>query len=175
MTEGALLDRFTSRARAAGTEVTHLERAADLAAVVAAMARDRGVRSAAAWDVPLLRPVTAALAAAGIAVIADAAAADLGLTTVDHAIAESGTLVLAAGPGRPRAASLLPPHHVAVLPRDRIVFDLAALFPLLGAPPSALTFITGPSRTADIELTPVRGAHGPIGVTVVVVPGGVFP
>jgi L-lactate dehydrogenase complex protein LldG len=96
--------------------------------------------------------------------------AGVGLTSVDHAIAETGTLVLACAPGRSRAVSLLPPRHVAVLPEDRIRSDLFELIDALGRPlPSALTFITGPSRTADIGLTLVRGAHGPMAVTIFVV------
>jgi L-lactate dehydrogenase complex protein LldG len=57
-----------------------------------------------------------------------------------------------------------------VLPEDRIRSDLFELIGALGTPlPSALTFITGPSRTADIGLTLVRGVHGPVTVTIFVV------
>jgi L-lactate utilization protein LutC len=99
-----------------------------------------------------------------------AASAAFGLTTVDHAIAETGTLVLATGPGRSRAASMLSGHHLAILPEDRIHADLSALMQVLRHPlPSALTFVTGPSRSADIGLTPVRPAHGPMTVTILIV------
>lgn len=66
---------------------------------------------------------------------------------------------------RHRLLSLLPKVHFAVLPADRIVATLgdalAAARGAGGAPPRALTLITGPSRTADIELTLVVGVHGP--------------
>ena len=99
-----------------------------------------------------------------------AARADLGLTGVDLAIAETGTLVLVSGAGRPRSTSLLPPCHIAVFDRTVLVESLRQVGVLLeawhgdGRPPAAgaaINFITGPSRTADIELTLTRGVHGP--------------
>jgi L-lactate dehydrogenase complex protein LldG len=101
--------------------------------------------------------------------IRTAALADLGLTGVDYALAETGTLVLSAGKGQARAISLLPPVHIAVLRPEQVIPGLTDLFPLLrrdteaagGTLSSAVTFITGPSRTADIELTLVVGVHGP--------------
>lgn len=89
----------------------------------------------------------------------------LGLTGADAGLAESGSIVISSGPGRGRLASLLVPIHVAVLRRDRMVFalsDLVRLRPdLVAMPGSNLVCITGPSRTADIEMTLSRGVHGP--------------
>lgn len=166
-----MIDRFIERAQAAGVDVVRVDAMDRLPEQVASRLRDASPGAVTAWEVPELRPVVEALRSAGLEITADAAAAGCGITAADHAIAESGTLVLASGPGRPRAASLLPPHHVAVLAEDRIVPTLFELMPRLVAPPSALAFITGPSRTADIELTPVRGAHGPVAVTVFLVRG----
>jgi L-lactate dehydrogenase complex protein LldG len=101
---------------------------------------------------------------------AAAARADLGLTGVDLAIAETGTLVLVSGSGRPRSTSLLPPCHIAVFDRTALVESLRQVGVFLeawhgdGRAPSggaSINFITGPSRTADIELTLTRGVHGP--------------
>lgn len=101
---------------------------------------------------------------------AAAARADLGLTGVDLAIAETGTLVLVSGAGRPRSTSLLPPCHIAVFDRTALVESLSQVGVFLeawhgdGQAPSggaSINFITGPSRTADIELTLTRGVHGP--------------
>jgi L-lactate dehydrogenase complex protein LldG len=98
------------------------------------------------------------------------AAADIGFTGVDLAVAETGTLVLRSGAGRPRSTALLPPYHVAVFDRTALVESLAQLGVFLeawhdGDPEpgggAAIHFITGPSRTADIELTLTRGVHGP--------------
>ena len=99
-----------------------------------------------------------------------AARADFGLTGVDLAVAETGTLVLVSGSGRPRSTSLLPPCHIAVFDRTALVESLQQVGVFLeawhgdGAAPSggaSINFITGPSRTADIELTLTRGVHGP--------------
>lgn len=159
------LDRFIDRAGAVGVEVIRAE-PATLAGLIAHYASSVGVRSAVIWEDELLEPVPAALQAAGISVTDRPEQAEAGITTADFAIAETGTLVLAASEGRPRATSLVPPRHIAVLPAQRITDTLFDLIPHLGVLPSALTFITGPSRTADIELTPVRGVHGPVAVTV---------
>ncbi len=95
---------------------------------------------------------------------------DIGLTGADLAIAETGTLVLVSGAGRPRSTALLPPYHIAVFDRGALVESLGQVGLVLeawhdGPPPSsrgaAIHFITGPSRTADIELTLTRGVHGP--------------
>ena len=95
----------------------------------------------------------------------------LGLTGVDVALAETGTMILRSGVGRPRSTSLLPACHVAVFDRTVLVESLAQVGVLLEAwhaepsedePSGAvINFITGPSRTADIELTLTRGVHGP--------------
>ena len=95
-----------------------------------------------------------------------ALAADVGISDADCGIAESGTLALRATPAQGRLASLLPPVHIAVLSRQRIVPDLATCFRALNMREetrrtSLLTLITGPSRTADIEQTLTVGVHGP--------------
>lgn len=99
------------------------------------------------------------------AFITEAAAAAIGITAVDYALADSGTLCLLARNDQPRTASLLPPVHVAVLQPAQVIRGLDDLFALLPADrrelASAVTLITGPSRTADIELTLVVGVHGP--------------
>jgi L-lactate dehydrogenase complex protein LldG len=93
-------------------------------------------------------------------------AADIGITSATCAVAETGTLAMASGPGRERLASLLPPVHVAILEADQILPDLFDLFDrLVAAGPeqlaSNLTLITGPSKTGDIELKLTTGVHGP--------------
>ena len=96
--------------------------------------------------------------------LAELAALPLGLTGADAGLAETGSVVLATGPGRPRMASLLVPVHVAVLRVDRLVDSISALLATRGdlvAAGSNLVAITGPSRTADIEHTLSRGVHGP--------------
>jgi L-lactate utilization protein LutC len=94
-------------------------------------------------------------------------AADLGVSGVDHVVAETGSLAIRAGPQEPRSLSLLPPVHVAVADRSQLLPDLFDLFAGLrreaavGDLPSVLSLITGPSKTGDIELRLVTGVHGP--------------
>ena len=95
-------------------------------------------------------------------------AADIGITSCDCAIAETGTLMMCSRPGQERVASLLPPLHVAIIERRQIVPDMLDVFAMfekqkladLGLP-SNITFITGPSKTGDIELQLTTGVHGP--------------
>lgn len=98
--------------------------------------------------------------------------ADAGITTAQYGVAETGTLLLIGDDERHRLVSLLPPLHVALLRRDRILPTLgAALAALRREDPAAMsrvtTFVTGPSRTADIELQLVLGVHGPRALRVV--------
>lgn len=96
--------------------------------------------------------------------------ADLGVTAAQWAIAETGTLVLDMAQERHRLASLLPPVHIALLPHARILANLGEALKTIGRPlPPTITFVTGPSRTADIELQLVVGVHGPRELHVVVV------
>jgi L-lactate dehydrogenase complex protein LldG len=100
------------------------------------------------------------------------------ITGADAAVAESGSIALVSGPGRGRLASLLPPLHIALLPASRIVrslpeaLDLLArtFGPTLFRDRSNVVFVSGPSRTADIELSLTLGVHGPRAVHVVIMP-----
>jgi L-lactate utilization protein LutC len=99
-------------------------------------------------------------------------AADVGISGVDGVVAETGTLVLATRPDQPRAASLLPPVHIAVAHHSQVVADLFDLFEPGADLPACLSLITGPSKTGDIELKLVTGVHGPGELHLVLVTGG---
>jgi len=89
---------------------------------------------------------------------------EVGITNAQAAIAETGTLVLDSSCERNRLVSVVPPVHIAIVAASRIYATLAEVLAMLqsGAQLSpAITFITGPSRTADIELTLTIGVHGP--------------
>jgi L-lactate dehydrogenase complex protein LldG len=95
-----------------------------------------------------------------------ALSADIGISSTTYAIAETGSLAVAAGPGTERLASLAPPVHVAIVEAEQILPDLFDLFDRLQAadPQQIATnvaLITGPSKTGDIELRLVTGVHGP--------------
>jgi L-lactate dehydrogenase complex protein LldG len=112
---------------------------------------------------------TAAMTARGQELRERLARADLGLSGVDYVIAETGTLVLMARAGQMRGVSLLPPVHVAVARTSQVIATLAdylLLAQAAGVDPqqyltSCVSFVTGPSRTGDIELKLTVGVHGP--------------
>jgi L-lactate dehydrogenase complex protein LldG len=103
--------------------------------------------------------------------LAEMERAGAGLTGARGGLADTGTIVVASGAGRARLAWLLPPVHIALLPTSRIYPTLAAFLvhaTALGSS-SHLALVTGPSRTADIELTLTRGVHGPKELQIVLV------
>ena len=93
--------------------------------------------------------------------------ADLGITGVDYAIAETGSCVVVARKGVSRLVSLLPPAYVAIVEKGQVLPSLDELFTLQrqgfmqGENGSYMNIISGPSRSADIEQTIVEGVHGP--------------
>ena len=183
------LDRFQQEFERVGGVLHRVAGVADVPAVMGRLARERNATSVVAWHPAALGfDPGPGLAAEGLTVhrmhtgLPDAdgrralretiAVTPLGLTGVDLALAETGTMILRSGPGRPRSTSLLPATHVAVFDRTALVESLAQVSVFLeawhaeprspdDASGAAINFITGPSRTADIELTLTRGVHGP--------------
>jgi L-lactate dehydrogenase complex protein LldG len=180
------LDRFRIEFERVGGVFHRVPTSAEVPSLIARLARERDARRLVAWHpdalgadwsttlandgivCELMPPGAVSDDAERARLRAAAAAADLGLTGLDLAIAETGTLVLRSGPGRPRSTSLLPPYHLAVFDREALVETLQQLGVFLEAwhaddagSGGAINLITGPSRTADIELTLTRGVHGP--------------
>ena len=98
---------------------------------------------------------------------------DIGITSAQWAIADTGTLVLESDKERHRLASLVPPVHIAIIEADQIRHTLAEVLQALSKHGQdtlsrTVTFITGPSRTSDIELTLAIGVHGPAELYVIV-------
>jgi L-lactate dehydrogenase complex protein LldG len=107
-------------------------------------------------------------------------AADIGITGCTLAVAETGSLLMMHAPGNERTASLTPPVYIAVVPRSRIVADLFDVFSGPGglnaeSLPSNATFISGPSKTGDIEMKLVTGVHGPGKFHIVVIDAADVP
>lgn len=149
------------------------------AAVVAAL-RDVEARRVVRWAMPELDALELeaefavtvwdeGLPGGAAALRAAAAGADAGIVWADWAVAETGTLALAAGPRRGRLVSLLPPCLVALVRETDIVPTLADGLARMRSMPAALNLITGPSRSADIEGDLALGVHGPGRVAVVIV------
>ena len=127
-----------------------------------------GIRKACMWDTPFLtnQGIASLLSEYGVEVIplqsekSQLAQCDLGITEVDYAISYTGTLCLLSSPIKPRTTSLLPRVHLAIVRPENLRSDLHQV--LDEAKNSEyFVFITGPSRTADIELTVALGVHGP--------------
>ena len=101
----------------------------------------------------------------------------IGITAADFCMADTATLVTRTRAGQARSVSLVPAIHIAVIELNQIIADLKELYALLKWDPQAkkegltncMTFISGPSKTADIEATMVHGAHGPREVHVFVI------
>jgi L-lactate dehydrogenase complex protein LldG len=154
-------------------------RVRDTAAVVPAIAELLIQKSAVASNAPFLRkcgitglPQVHAAFTDREELKAACAAADIGITSVDYALAATGTFVMLSSHNEARLISLLPPAHMAIIPRSRILANLDELLSILPRPAdqtSSMVLITGPSRTADIEQILVRGVHGPGEVCAVVV------
>jgi L-lactate dehydrogenase complex protein LldG len=169
-----LLARFKERARGLASTV---EEVASLAEAPAAVARYLGAAAlpleAACW------PEFAELdwQAAGVRIEPRAArGSDLvGISGAYCAIAETGTLMTLSGSNTPASASLLPETHIAILSAGRVLRGMEEAWRLVrgerGELPRAVAFISGPSRTADIEQTVTLGAHGPYRVHIVLVRG----
>ena len=101
---------------------------------------------------------------------------------VSHAfggIAETGTLMLTSGPDNPTTINFLPDHHIVVINEADIAGDIEALWSALRARgmdmPRTVNFITGPSRSGDIEQTLLLGAHGPRALHIIIVGGAAGP
>lgn len=178
-----LIEQFAAELTRVGGHLFRAESVAAASEYVERLARAAGARRVIGWDSPVIDKIAPvdALEKIGVEFLRDRAGedarefvkraidSDIGITTVDYALAETGTLVLISGAGRARSASLVPPIHVSVVEARQIISGLDDLFPLLAETgsgsdrnlASAITFITGPSRTADIELTLVVGVHGP--------------
>jgi L-lactate utilization protein LutC len=100
------------------------------------------------------------------------AATEVGITSADYALADTGSLVFFTESHESRLLSLLPPCHIAVIESSRIVASLDDVLrqrPLPAAESSAMVVVTGPSRTGDIEMRLVRGVHGPGEIHVIVI------
>ena len=178
-----LAERFRSELSAVGGDAVDLTASSDPAAELGSWLSGLGLESAVidsdpAWS-RLALPVKELIVSAGLSVDSvdssatpsELARYDLGVTLADAAIAETGTIAQCARSFRPRAISLVPRCHLVIVPSDRLLGCMEDFFEGIdqGASWAAgdadfdsyFTWITGPSRTADIEKTLTIGVHGP--------------
>jgi L-lactate dehydrogenase complex protein LldG len=188
--QAAMAAQFQLALEAVGGKFYAADDSEDAARIVCELTQERGARSVIAWSHPALETARAALQLAGVSVSlserapgyereamrAATIASDVGLTSCNYAIAETGTLLLVADARQGRLTSLVPITHIAIITPDQFVPTLADAQKLLrlarldsadGRLPSNISLHTGPSKTADIEQTLTKGVHGPKEVHVI--------
>lgn len=176
--------RFLKELEALGGHGRRVEALEEAREYIVALARERGAKLLIRWDVEELERLGAdrPLEEAGVEVALwrelenfreVAGRADIGLSTAEWAIAETGSLVLTSGPGRGRTVTLLPPVYVAVVAAERVLSTVPEAIGLYagdgGGLPANVCFHTGPSRSGDIEMSLAIGVHGPGEVHVILV------
>jgi L-lactate dehydrogenase complex protein LldG len=192
-----LLETLIVAAEPINLKVIPAEDISSVTAAIAELVRDKdpewgNQKSVAAWQHPLIESLELpdALAEQDVPVFfsdVNASAGEklrqhiidsyIGITSADFCLADTATLVMRTRKGQARTVSLLPSIHIAVIELDQIIADLKELYALLKWDPqnskegvtNCMTFISGPSKTADIEATMVHGAHGPREVYIFVV------
>ncbi len=193
----ALLDKLAEMAALGGWNVHRASGAEEAIAYIETVARESVARESeatnvvrSAQDVFDQIPVDAALANLGLkvtTVLRDEATprealreeirqSGIGITGADYALAETGSIIIMPRRGLSRLVSLVPPVHIALVRPEDLLESMDDLFLLRrleyhqrgGEMGSYLNFITGPSRTADIEMTIVEGVHGPKEVHMVI-------
>ena len=180
--DGDLCDKMLAEVDAVGGKAYRVPDLLAARELLAQLLDEAGAKSALCWEHDVLTRMGLAefLASRGVvrhsyetlsrqdfsAQRAAMLAADICISSVDCAIAETGTLLVCSRPGQERVASLVPLMHVAIVERQQIVPDLLDAFAMLHDRglenlPSNITLITGPSKTGDIELQLTTGVHGP--------------
>ena len=164
---------FKERAEALSASVFRTRNATEVPAIVAGILEGIGARKVVGVHSPLASAaeLEKALSDSGTKtsfddILDDVAEADAGISEFDLAIADTGTLCQDAEALEKRLVSTLPPVHIALVRTAGLVRGLAEAFDALeatygGAPPGFLAFVSGPSRTADIERVLTIGVHGP--------------
>jgi L-lactate dehydrogenase complex protein LldG len=170
------LTRFAAASAELKTDFRCVESEAEAHAQLRQIADAEGWARVASHHSPLTDAATTALARPtlftdGGYVPDDLEVCDVGITTCDVLVAQTGSLVVNSRTSGGRALSVLPPHHVVLARKDQLLGDLTDAFQrieqLHGTHwPSMISLVTGPSRTGDIERILVLGAHGPKKLTV---------
>ena len=174
---GDELELFLTEAAKVGVKAQVLDGALALATALAEMVATERIKQATLWQTYEIKAlgIEQMLRDLGVAIISpyapnqDVAVCELGVTGVDFALPETGTLVLRSSVERRRTVSLLPRVHLAILRPAALRADLHQVL-LAAKNEGYFVFITGPSRTSDIELTLTVGVHGPQTVYVWVLP-----
>jgi L-lactate dehydrogenase complex protein LldG len=179
---GEQLALFTRQCAVLSTELRHCADAAAAAAAIGDLGRENGWTRIAVHTGSLIDPVAALLPSqfALFSVAADYAkdaleSCNAGVSECESLVAQTGSVCVTSLSAGGRALSVLPPHHIVLARQAQLVPDLCSAFERLSAKyaqnlPSFISFISGPSRTGDIERILVLGAHGPRKLTILLLP-----
>lgn len=172
--EAALVALFVEQAEALSATVARVASPGDVPGVVADyLARENLPARLRAAPSPVIRELDwDSRPALEVSYGASDGNDEVGLTGAFAAVAETGTLILISGAERPTTLNFLPDTHIVVLHRDQVVGPYETVWDQLrdaGAMPRTVNFVSGPSRTADIEQTILLGAHGPRRLHIVLV------
>lgn len=167
----ARIELFIDRLRDYNSEIIQVETEGELPAAISLVLQDAGERRVIAdpeFSSAWLPVGTSLLLDNGLST-AEIDTAQIVLTTCETAIASTGTIILIHGgaQGR-RAITLLPDHHICLVRRDQIVELVPEAFQVIASQSARpMTTISGPSATSDIEMTRIRGVHGPRYLTII--------
>ena len=162
------IDQLFAEINKLGGVTQHLANAAERQAALVELVANESIRKATLWQTKEIKRlgIAKALTALGVEIISPyadhraVAECDLGVTGADFALPETGTLALRSSSEQPRTVSLLPRVHLAIIRRACLRADLHQVL-AEAKQDHYFVFVTGPSRTADIELTVTIGVHGP--------------
>lgn len=173
--QSTLKSKFISELSNVNTKILEASDETEINKVILNLTKEKKLESFSIWESQYLKKLKLkkSLKHAGLKLITAKyknriANSNIGITEADYAIVDTGTLVLLTKNNQPRSVSLLPPIHLAIVRPEKLVRNIQDLFVILKSEQeeeedimSCMTFITGPSRTADIELNLTLGVHGP--------------
>jgi L-lactate dehydrogenase complex protein LldG len=164
---------FEEKSRAMLCTISHVNALSDAPAACAAYLSAQGLSTGTVAVWPMLSELDWTCLEHSTRIGAPTGNDLIGISAVACAVAETGTLVFASNPGEPASTHLLPETHIAIVRKSQVVHTMEDAFARLREEgrimPRALNFVSGPSRTADIEQTIVLGAHGPYRVHLILV------
>ncbi len=168
LTREARLELFIDRLLDYDTEIIPIETAAEIPAAIIQAAHEERLVTPQHFPTEWL-PAGLAIALDNNLSTADIDNAQAVLTTCEVAVASTGTIILVhTGAQGRRALTLLPDHHICVVRRDQVVETVPEAFAAIASQSAfPITTISGPSATSDIEMTRIRGVHGPRRLTVI--------
>lgn len=167
-----LFAEFEKRASAASTEIFRVKTAIEAQEIVANLAKFTNAKKVVTVDSPLQSAagINQQLQSMGITVYTDVAdiaehaeSSDIGISSVEFGIAESGSVCMDGYSFESRLVSMLPPIHIVFMNSNNVVLGITEAFEIISKvyDRGYVSFITGPSRTADIERVLTIGVHGP--------------